>query len=229
MTSVDFIKIAIRLFDNLSDEQIRQFSQLDDLYRFWNSRINVISRKDIDAIYAHHVLHSLAIAAYMKENLPEDYAVARGFSVSEKPLRFLDLGTGGGFPGIPLAILFPRAEFTLCDSIGKKVIVANDVANNIGLQNVTCLHSRVEGISEKYDYVVSRAVASIQTLLPWIKGKYSRGALLLKGGDILDEIYQASVHCGLKNGNVGTWGIDNLLDDEIYSEKFVIFIRNFCI
>ena len=163
----------------LTPLQEQRFAALDGLYREWNAKINVISRKDIDNVYSHHVLHSLAIAKYLQEE-----GLWNQFARS----TVLDLGTGGGFPGIPLAILFPDAKFTLCDSVGKKTIVAQAVASALGLENVQVVNARAESLPNKFDWVVSRAVASLTDFYPWVKGKFTKGILYLKGGDVNEEI-----------------------------------------
>ena len=162
-------------FPALSERQIERFTALKALYDEWNARINVISRKDMDNFYEHHVLHSLALALPMKGMVvPGD--------------RILDLGTGGGFPGIPLAIFFEQCDFLLCDSVGKKTKVASQVAEALGLQNVRVVNDRAENLPGSFDYVVSRAVTSLDKMLPWIKGRYDKGVLYLKGGDLDEEI-----------------------------------------
>ncbi len=227
MTYNEFIETFNAVFDchsghergiSLSDRQKEQLRQAEALYREWNSRINVISRKDIDKLYLHHILHSLAIAYYAQTHLNEDFAGA----------KILDLGTGGGFPGIPLAILFPDAEFTLCDSVGKKTIVAGEVAKGLGLENVRVVNARAESLPETYDYIVSRAVTSLDNFMPWVKGKYSRGILYLKGGDLAEEITTAMAKNRMKKGSVHTWPISSVFKDEFFSEKLVIFIENIC-
>ena len=164
---------------------MKVFAAAEALWREWNARINVISRKDEDNIYAHHILHSLAIAEYLRRFYPEDYAwmSAAGCHCA----TVLDVGTGGGFPGIPLAMTLPAARFTLCDSIGKKVRVAQAVAEGLGLQNVSCVQSRVEDLPGEWDWVVSRAVTSLENFYPWVRGKYRRSILYLKGGDVAAE------------------------------------------
>ena len=184
------------------------------LYREWNGRINVVSRKDIDALYEHHILHSLAIEEYVRRYYPDGFD---GASV-------LDLGTGGGFPGIPLATEFPTAQFTLCDSIGKKVKVAQAVADGLGLQNVRCVNARAETLAETFDWVVSRAVTSLDNFYPWVKGKFRRSILYLKGGDINAEISELVRKCRVEPGRIRTWRIDEWLKDEYFAEKFVIEI-----
>ncbi len=168
-------------FKNLSEEQIQQFEQLEDLYKDWNAQINVISRKDIDELYLRHVLHSLAIAKV----------------VSFQPKsKVLDVGTGGGFPGIPLAILFPETQFYLVDSIGKKIKVVQEVANALELKNVRAEHLRAEKVKGEFDFIVSRAVTNMDDFVKWTRKKVAKkqnhelknGILYLKGGDLTQEL-----------------------------------------
>ena len=175
------MNLLLKYFPNLTQLQISQFSQLQELYKDWNLKIIVVSRKDIDELYLRHVLHSLGIAKV----------------VQFKPnTKVLDVGTGGGFPGIPLAILFPETQFHLVDSIGKKIKVVNDVSEGLGLQNIKTTHGRVEEIKGTYDFIVSRAVAQMETFVFWTKGKINKqqqhpiknGILYLKGGDLSDEL-----------------------------------------
>lgn len=171
----------LQYFPDLSSEQIEQFSALGELYKEWNEKINVISRKDIEDLYIKHVLHSLAIAKVME------------FKSGSK---VLDVGTGGGFPGIPLAILFPDVEFHLVDSIAKKILVVNEVTSALGLKNVKAETQRVEKLKSKYDFVVSRAVTQMPKFVNWIKNKFEKenknplpnGILYLKGGDLSEEL-----------------------------------------
>lgn len=173
--------LIFKYFSNLSEQQHRQIEQLGDLYADWNEKINVISRKDIDNLYEHHVLHSLACAKFFG-------ALAQG-------TRLLDMGTGGGFPGIPLAIMYPDCEFHLIDRIGKKIKVAKAIADAIGLTNVTVQHGDIGECRQKYDYVVSRAVMRLDALIPLItkniaaenRNSHPNGLVCLKGGDIDDE------------------------------------------
>ncbi len=166
---------------SLTTLQLQQFEALDALYRAWNAKINVISRKDIDHLYEHHILHSLAIAKVITFRCGT---------------TLLDVGTGGGFPGIPLAILFPECRFTLVDSIGKKIRVAHEVAQAIGLENVTCVQERVEEEKGKYDFVVSRAVMPLPDLVKLVRKNIAgtqrnampNGLLVLKGGNLQSEI-----------------------------------------
>jgi len=175
------MKLIHTYFNDLSEAQIQQFTQLESLYKDWNLKINVVSRKDIDELYLRHVLHSLGIAK------------VQGFLPGSK---ILDVGTGGGFPGIPLAILFPETEFHLVDSIGKKIKVVEEVRDGLGLQNVKVTNARVETIDDQYDFIVSRAVAQMETFVRWVKGKVLKnsnhqlknGILYLKGGDLTEEL-----------------------------------------
>jgi 16S rRNA (guanine527-N7)-methyltransferase len=156
--------------------------------------------------------------------MPDIYDRMRGDGpyVLCEPLKILDLGTGGGFPGIPLAVMFPHAQFTLCDSIGKKIIVATEVYKGLGLKNVKTVNARAETLPETFDYVVSRSVTSLDNFMPWVKGKYRDGILYLKGGDLTEEIANA----GLKKGSVAIWPISNWTDDPFFETKMVIHINN---
>ncbi len=168
-------------FKDLSEEQIRQFEQLEALYKDWNAQINVISRKDIDELYLRHVLHSLAIAKVQ---------------VFQPNSKVLDVGTGGGFPGIPLAILFPETQFYLVDSIGKKIKVVQEVANALGLINVKATHGRAEDVKGEFDFIISRAVTNMDDFVKWVRKKATKkqnhdlknGILYLKGGDLTEEL-----------------------------------------
>jgi len=191
-----------------------KYAPMIALYREWNERINVVSRKDIDALYEHHILHSLAIAEYINRFYPGAFDGA----------SILDLGTGGGFPGIPLAMEFPQARFTLCDSIGKKVRVAQAVADGLGLQNVSCVNARAETLPGPFDWVVSRAVTSLDNFYPWVKGKFRRSILYLKGGDVNVEISELMRKCRVPGGNIRVWPVNEWLEDEYFAEKFVIEI-----
>ena len=203
----------------LTPLQEQRLAALESLYREWNAKINVISRKDIDNVYSHHVLHSLAIAKYLQQE---------GLWDSFSHSTVLDLGTGGGFPGIPLAILFPDAKFTLCDSVGKKTIVAKAVAEALGLENVTVVNARAESLPQQFDWVVSRAVASLTDFYPWVKGKFRKGILYLKGGDVNEEICSVMSRHHLPRGSVHTWPVSSWLSDPYYDGKLVIFIEKFC-
>ncbi|WP_339896005.1 16S rRNA (guanine(527)-N(7))-methyltransferase RsmG [uncultured Algibacter sp.] len=175
------MQLILKYFPNLTEDQIQKFEQLESLYKDWNLKINVVSRKDIDELYVRHVLHSLGIAKVIN------------FKDGSK---LLDVGTGGGFPGIPLAILFPECSFHLVDSIAKKLKVVEEVVAGLGLTNVKTSHSRVEDIDGNYDFIVSRAVAAMPTFVHWVKGKIAKqqnhdlknGILYLKGGDLSEEL-----------------------------------------
>ena len=175
------MELILKYFPNITEDQILKFKKLESLYQDWNLKINVVSRKDIDELYLRHVLHSLGIAKIMPFN---------------NGSKILDVGTGGGFPGIPLAILFPECSFHLVDSIAKKLKVVDEVVEGLGLTNVKTSHSRVEDIYGTYDFIVSRAVAVMPTFVHWVKGKIAKeqknilknGILYLKGGDLTDEL-----------------------------------------
>ena len=181
-------------FPDLTEAQISQFKRLEELYKDWNLKINVVSRKDIDELYLRHVLHSLGIAKVMRFN---------------PNAHILDVGTGGGFPGIPLAILYPECQFHLVDSIAKKLKVVTEVVEGLGLTNVKITHSRVEDIDEQFDFIVSRAVAAMPTFVHWVKGKIAKtqnhdlknGILYLKGGDLTEELktYKTATIYNLKD------------------------------
>jgi len=201
--------IILKYFPDLLEKQIKQFSQLQDLYNEWNSQINVISRKDMENLYLKHVLHSLAIAKVI--------SFADGTKV-------LDVGTGGGFPGIPLAILFPNVEFLLVDSIGKKIKVVNEVANSIGLKNLRAEHKRAEQVNGQFDFVVSRAVTRMKVFQQWVRKRIStkqrnilfNGILYLKGGDLTEELE------GIKN--VELYNIPDFFEEEFFETKKVVYI-----
>lgn len=175
------MELIIKYFPDLTQDQKDKFSALQELYKDWNLKINVVSRKDIDELYLRHVLHSLGIAKIQE---------------FQQDANILDVGTGGGFPGIPLAILFPNTHFHLVDSIGKKIKVCDEVIDGLGLKNVTTTNSRVEEINATYDFIISRAVAAMPTFVHWVKGKIARtsrhqlknGILYLKGGDLSEEL-----------------------------------------
>lgn len=202
--------IILKYFKNLSDRQKEQFAALYDLYTDWNSKINVISRKDITNLYEHHVLHSLGIAEVIRF----------------KPgTRVMDLGTGGGFPGIPLAIMFPETQFHLVDSIGKKVKVATEIASAIGLKNVTTRHCRAEEEKAEFDFVVSRAVMPLTDLLKIIRKNISRdqqnalpnGLICLKGGELANEVMP------VKN-QTEIYDLKNYFEEEFFETKKVVYV-----
>ena len=201
----------------VTQQQEQRLKALEGLYREWNAKINVISRKDIDNVYEHHVLHSMAIAKYL-ETVP-------GLEEAFAQADVLDLGTGGGFPGIPLAILYPEARFTLCDSVNKKTIVAQAVSQALGLENVQVVNARAESLGRSFDFVVSRAVASLTDFYPWVKGRYNQGILYLKGGDVNEEIAQVMARHKIARGKVHTWPVSSWLKDEYYEGKLVIHIE----
>ena len=207
MVFEEFMDIVSEAFGGLTEKQTGQFRMLQDLYTDWNSKINVISRKDIGELYSHHVLHSLAIARYLKMAMPAVYEELRSPAGN---VRLLDIGTGGGFPGIPLAILFPGGKFTLCDSIGKKIKVASAVAASIGLDNAVTVNARAEALTGKFDFT---------------KGRFSRGILYLKGGDIAEELGTAMRKFNIRPGSVHTWKVDTWLQDEYFEGKMVIFFE----
>lgn len=227
MTFEEFKNIINEKFPEVTAEQMEQFEKMDALYRDWNSKINVVSRKDIDELYRHHVLHSLGIAAYLKTKMPDIYdrLRAEGVYAAALPMKILDLGTGGGFPGIPLAVMFPGAHFTLCDSIGKKITVAREVAAGLGLQNITTVNARAESLPETFDFIVSRAVTALDNFMPWVKGKYSSGILYLKGGDLAEEISNAMAKFKMRKGSVHSWPISSWTNDPFFETKQVIYIE----
>ncbi|EAQ42328.1 16S rRNA (guanine(527)-N(7))-methyltransferase RsmG [Polaribacter sp. MED152] len=201
--------ILLKYFTDLTETQKEQFSKLQDLYKDWNLKINVVSRKDIDELYLRHVLHSLGIAKVMPF----------------KPgAKVMDVGTGGGFPGIPLAILFPETQFHLVDSIGKKIKVVNEVAEGLGLENVTTTHGRVEEVEDTYDFIVSRAVAQMETFVRWTKGKIAKkqnhdlknGILYLKGGDLTEELQ--------KYTSATIYDLPNYFDEPFFETKKVVHL-----
>ena len=202
--------IILKYFPNLTERQREQFAALLPLYEEWNAQINVISRKDMEHFYEHHVLHSLAIAKVM------EFA-----SMTE----VLDVGTGGGFPGVPLAIMFPNARFTLIDSIGKKIKVVNDVIGRLGLTNSKAMQICAEQLDGEYDFVVSRAVTTLGEFVPWVKGKMSKsqynklrnGILYLKGGDLTNELFTF-------RHKVKTWDISEWFEEEFFETKKVIYL-----
>ena len=203
------VDIIFKYFPNLSEVQKEQLVQLEDLYQDWNQKINVVSRKDIDELYLRHVLHSLGIAKII--------TFKSGAAV-------LDVGTGGGFPGIPLAILFPEVHFTLIDAIGKKVKVVEEVVEGLGLTNVRAVHSRVENLDEQYDFIVSRAVAAMPTFVRWVKGRIKKksvhdlknGILYLKGGDLTEELKDYKT--------VQIFDLSDYFSEEFFETKKLVYL-----
>ena len=202
------MQIIHKYFPDLTEKQIQQFTDLQVLYEHWNAQINVISRKNMDALYTNHILHSLAIAKVIQ---------------FEKGTSILDIGTGGGFPGIPLAILFPEVNFLLVDSIGKKIKVVNEVSTALGLINVRTMHERAENIKETFDFVVSRAVTKMTNFKTWVKGKFNKnhnnalknGIFYLKGGDLSEELRGIS-HI--------KYEISDSFTEEFFETKKIIYI-----
>ncbi|MGB0175796.1 MAG: 16S rRNA (guanine(527)-N(7))-methyltransferase RsmG [Owenweeksia sp.] len=205
------MEVILKYFEELTPGQKQQFEKLRSLYEEWNARINVISRKDMDAFYLHHVLHSLGIAR-VKPFQPGD--------------KVLDIGTGGGFPGIPLAILFPETHFHLVDSIGKKVKVVEEVALALGLKNITAEHGRAEKVKGTYDFIVSRAVTQITRFMPWTRGKIksprkgvqglSNGILYLKGGDLSEEVNSLPFY--------RIYNLSDYFSEDFFETKKVLYI-----
>jgi 16S rRNA (guanine527-N7)-methyltransferase len=207
------LALITKYFSDFTDAQLQQFSALEELYTDWNSKINVISRKDLESLYEKHVLHSLTIATAF--DFPAGSTI-------------VDLGTGGGFPGIPLAIFFPEVKFLLVDSIGKKIKVVNAVAEGLGLKNVTTRHSRIEDIKDKrFDFVVSRAVAPLKDLWTWSKPLLKKpspnntvnqpGLICLKGGDLHAEISESGCRPRVME-------IYEIFQEEYFKEKFMLYV-----
>lgn len=203
------MQLLLKYFPNLTDDQIYKFTKLEALYQDWNIKINVVSRKDIDELYLRHVLHSLAIAKV----------------IEFKPgTKILDVGTGGGFPGIPLAILFPECSFHLVDSIAKKLKVVDEVVEGLGLENVKTTNKRVELVGGVYDFIVSRAVAAMPTFVHWTKGKIAKkqknelknGILYLKGGDLSEELQDYS--------KATIYEISDFFTEEFFETKRVVHL-----
>ena len=203
------MELIKKYFPGLSEKQLEQFSKLEEVYKEWNAQINVVSRKDIDELYLRHVLHSLGIAKIQSFN--------SGTSV-------LDVGTGGGFPGIPLAIMFPETKFLLVDSIGKKLKVVRAVSDELGLENVTILHDRVENVKEKFDFIVSRAVTNMPDFVSWVKKRIKKdsiherknGILYLKGGDLSEELKDYK--------NVELFDLPDSVEEEFFETKKVVYL-----
>lgn len=203
------MELLFKYFPELSEKQRFQFGKLAELYNDWNQKINVVSRKDIDELYLRHVLHSLGIAKVISF-LPG--------------ARVLDVGTGGGFPGIPLAILFPETKFHLVDSIGKKIKVVEEVSNGLGLENVKITNARVETVQDQYDFIVSRAVAQMETFVHWVKGRIAKenkheiknGILYLKGGDLKEEL------SGYKRATL--FSLNDFFEEAYYDTKCVVHL-----
>ena len=202
----------LKYFPGLDDLQRERFAALKALYEDWNSKINVISRKDMEFFYLHHVLHSLAIAA------------AFDSALSAPGQTILDVGTGGGFPGIPLAIFYPQDNFTLCDSIGKKIKVAGAVAEALKLENVHTVNARAESLDGTFDWVVSRAVTSLDKFIPWVRGKYDNGIICLTGGDVEAELEVCFARRLINPKKVSVSDISIFFKEEWFETKKVVFI-----
>ncbi len=203
------MKLILKYFPNLTEDQIQKYEMLERLYKDWNLKINVVSRKDIDELYLRHVLHALAIAKVIQ---------------FKDGSRIMDVGTGGGFPGVPLAIMFPNCKFHLVDSIAKKLKVVNEVVEGLGLENVKTTHTRVESINETYDFIVSRAVAAMPTFVHWTKGKIAKpqnnalknGILYLKGGDLTEELKDYKT--------ITEYDIKTFFEEDFYETKKVVHL-----
>lgn len=201
--------LILKYFPNLEERQLRQFKDLMDVYKEWNSKINVISRKDIDELYLRHVLHSLGIAKVISF---EDHT------------KIMDVGTGGGFPGIPLAILFPKCSFHLVDSINKKLKVVNAVSDSIGLENIKTSHSRADAIDDTFDFIVSRAVTTMPEFTKWVRGKVAKkqrndlknGILYLKGGDLSEELKRYTT--------VKEYNLKDYFEEDFFETKKVVYL-----
>ena len=201
--------LILKYFPHLTEDQIAKFIKLDELYQDWNLKINVVSRKDIDELYLRHVLHSLGIAKVI------DF---------KDGSKILDVGTGGGFPGIPLAILYPECSFHLVDSINKKLKVIKGVVDALSLENIRTTHSRVEAIDEQYDFIVSRAVTSMPEFTKWVKGKirkeqindFKNGILYLKGGDLSEELKQYT--------RVKLFPLTHYFKEDFFETKKVVYL-----
>jgi 16S rRNA (guanine527-N7)-methyltransferase len=204
--------IIFKYFPGLSEKQKNQFASLYDLYAGWNEKINLISRKDFEFFYERHVLHSLAIAKVIQ---------------FKNGAEVMDVGTGGGLPGIPLAIFFPETKFTLVDSIGKKIKVVNNVAYSINLTNVDAFHSRAEELNGTFDFIVSRATATLEELLKWTKGKYKKtnrhtlpnGLICLKGGDLKGEVEE-------HKNDTEVFDIKDYFSEEFFETKKIVFVTS---
>lgn len=210
-TSRNKLELITKYFADFTEHQLQQLSALEELYKEWNSKINVVSRKDIESLYLNHVLHSLSIAAVIQ---------------FQQGTRIVDIGCGGGFPGVPLAIFFPEVEFHLVDSIAKKLKVVEAVCEGAGIQNITTQHTRAEEIKgRKFDFAVSRAVAPLKDLLRWSyplvekghKQELANGLICLKGGDLTQEIFESGARPGVVS-------ITSLFKEDYFHEKFVLHV-----
>ena len=206
---MDSVALIEQYFDNLTEEQHRQFAMLGEVYAEWNGKINVISRKDMEQVYLHHILHSLAIAKMCR---------------FDDGAKVLDVGCGGGFPSVPLAIMFPNVQFVSCDSIGKKIRVVEGVCEAVGIKNIRTVNGRVEQLKEQFDYIVSRAVTDMPTFVGWVRGMVRKGQqgtlpngiLYLKGGDLTEEL-RASRRKWVRHN------ISDHFDEEFFETKQVVY------
>ncbi len=204
------INLLLKYFPNLTDQQINQYSMLGQQYEYWNDKINVVSRKDIEHIYLHHILHSLAIARFAR---------------FPKGSRVLDVGTGGGLPGIPLAIMYPDVNFTLVDSVGKKIKVVNEISEKINCKNIRAINSRAENLKLTFDYIVSRAVTNMPKFVNWVNPLIKhdkqispqRGIIALKGGDLKNELGDLYARSQIVP-------ISNYFDEDFFSSKLIVFL-----
>ena len=203
------MELILKYFTNLSEAQLEKFNILADVYKDWNTKINVVSRKDVDEIYLRHVLHSLAIGKFIQ---------------FKAGAQIIDVGTGGGFPGIPLAILFPEVKFTLVDSIAKKIKVVNEVTSALSLTNIEVINDRVENTQGQYDFIVSRAVAAMPTFVHWTRGKIAKssqhkirnGIIYLKGGDLSEELKPYK--------NVQITSLSDYFEEDFFETKKIVYL-----
>ncbi len=205
------MEILEKYFSEISEQQLKQFQALEALYFYWNQQINVISRKDTENFYERHVLHSLGIAKVI---------------TFKKGTKILDVGTGGGFPGIPMAIMFPECDFTLIDSIGKKIKVVNEISQSLGLKNVKAIHGRADSINSQFDFIISRAVTNIPAFLPWTHKKFRKdstnslknGILYLKGENVTDELIDLKIDFKI-------FPLRSFFKEEFFETKVLLYIK----